>query len=332
MLIRKTIGAAALAAAVTLGGFGPARAQTKVHMVSFSGATNLPGWIAQEKGFFAKEGLDVTLSVTNGSVEQVKDMMSGKAQFISSAFDNIVAYAEEQGEFKLGEPSDMVAIAGVHSGVNSVVVRPEIATYADIKGKPVAVDAVRSGYATLLYEILEMNGLALDKDYSTASVGGTGGRLKALKEGKAVAGILSSPADMEAQKEGLKILAEATQAVGGYQGSVYVVRRSWAKEHDKEVQAFLRAIVAATDYVFENKAGAIEVMKTRVKGMSDADLSKLYDRITGPGGLNPRASINMQGVATVLKLRGKHGEPRKEMGQPTKYIDLTFYERAVGKK
>jgi ABC-type nitrate/sulfonate/bicarbonate transport system substrate-binding protein len=323
---------AAATAAVALCVAGPAGAQTKIHMISFSGATNLPGWIAQEKGFFAKEGLDVTLSVTNGSVEQVKDMMSGKAQFISSAFDNIVAYAEEQGEFKLDQPSDMVAIAGVHSGVNSVVVRPEIGSYADIKGKPVAVDAVRSGYATLLYEILEMNGLALDKDYTTVSVGGTSGRLKALKDGKAVAGILSSPADMEAQKEGLKILAEATQAVGGYQGSVYVVRRSWAKEHEKEVQAFVRAIVAATDYLFENKAGAIDILKTRVKGMSDEQLSQLYGRITGPGGLNPRASINMQGVQTVLKLRGKHGEPRKEMGQPTKYIDLGFYERAVAKK
>ena len=215
-MVRNTVTAASLAAALVLAGAGQALAQTQIHMVSFSGATNLPGWIAEEKGFFAKEGLKVTLSVTRGSVEQVKDMMSGKAQIISSAFDNIVAYAEDQGEFKLDQPSDMVAIAGVHSGVNSVVVRPEIASYADIKGKGVAVDAIKSGYATVLYQILENHGLTFEKDYTPVPVGGTSARLKALKENKAVAAILSSPADMEAQHEGLKIMGDATQAVGNY--------------------------------------------------------------------------------------------------------------------
>jgi ABC-type nitrate/sulfonate/bicarbonate transport system substrate-binding protein len=329
-MVRRIVAAAACAAA--LWGSGEALAQTEIRMVSFSGATNLPGWVAEEKGFFAKEGLKVPLSVTQGSVEQVKDLMSGKFQIMSSAFDNIVAYAEDQGEFKLPEPSDMVVIAGVHSGVNSVVVRPEIATYADIKGKGVAVDAIKSGYATVLYQILENNGLAFEKDYTPVPVGGTSARLKALKENKAVAGILSSPADMEAQKEGLKIMDDATQAVGNYQGSVYVVRRSWAKDHEKEVLSFIRAIVAATDYIFENKAGAIEVLKTRIKGMSDEDLAKMYDRITGPGGLNKRAAVNMQGVDTVLKLRARHGEPKKEMGPPTKYVDLGYYEKAIGKK
>ncbi len=329
----RHIGTIAAAAAIAvMCGAGPARAQTEMRMVSFSGATNLPGWVAEEKGFFVKEGLKVPQSITKGSVEQVKDLLSGKFQVMSSAFDNIVAYAEDQGEFKLPEPSDMIVIAGVHSGVNSVVVRPEIKTYADIKGKGVAVDAIKSGYATVLYEILEKNGLVFEKDYTPVPVGGTEARLKAMKENKAVAGILSTPADMEAQKDGLKIMGDATEAVGDYQGSVYVVRRSYAKDHEKEVQAFIRAIVAATDYIFENKAGAIEVLKARLKGPSDEDLSKIYDRITGPGGLTRGAAVNMKGVETVLKLRAKNGEPKKEMGPPTKYVDLSYYEKAVGKK
>jgi ABC-type nitrate/sulfonate/bicarbonate transport system substrate-binding protein len=330
--MRHTATAAALAAGLILCGAGQALAQTEMRMVSFSGATNLPGWIADEKGFFAKEGLKVPQSITRGSVEQVKDLMSGKFQVMSSAFDNIVAYAEDQGEFKLPEPSDMVVIAGVHSGVNSVVVRPEIASYADIKGKGVAVDAIKSGYATVLYEILEKNGLTFEKDYTPVPVGGTEARLKAMKENKAVVGILSSPADMQAQKDGLKIMGDATEAVGDYQGSVYVVRRSWAKDHEQEVVAFIRAIVAATDYIFENKAGAIEVLKSRLKGTSDEDLSKIYDRITGPGGLTRRAAVNMKGVETVLKLRTKNGEPKKEMGPPSKYVDLSYYEKALGGK
>jgi ABC-type nitrate/sulfonate/bicarbonate transport system substrate-binding protein len=331
MLTRRAA-AVALLTGFVLGAVGPVAAQTELRMISFSGATNLPGWVAEEKGFFAKEGLKVSLAVTQGSVEQVKDTLAGKYEIMSTAFDNIVAYAEDQGDYKLPQPSDFVAIAGVHSGLNRLVVRPEIKTYADIKGKAVAVDAVRSGYATVLYQILENNGLVFEKDYTPLPVGGTSQRLNALKGNKAVAAILSSPADMEAQKEGFTFLADASEAVGSYQGSAYVVRRGWAKDHDKEVLAFIRAIAAATDYVFENKSGAIEVMKKRIKGASDEELAKLYDRIIGPGGLNPRAALNMNGVQTVLKIRSQYGEPKREMGPPSKYVDLSFYERALGKK
>ncbi|HEY7384302.1 MAG TPA: ABC transporter substrate-binding protein [Beijerinckiaceae bacterium] len=331
MLTRRAA-AVALLTGFVLGAVGPVAAQTELRMISFSGATNLPGWVAEEKGFFAKEGLKVSLAVTQGSVEQVKDTLAGKYEIMSTAFDNIVAYAEDQGDYKLPQPSDFVAIAGVHSGLNRLVVRPEIKTYADIKGKAVAVDAVKSGYATVLYQILENNGLVFEKDYTPLPVGGTSQRLNALKGNKAVAAILSSPADMEAQKEGFTFLADASEAVGSYQGSAYVVRRGWAKDHDKEVLAFIRAIAAATDYVFENKSGAIEVMKKRIKGASDEELAKLYDRIIGPGGLNPRAALNMNGVQTVLKIRSQYGEPKREMGPPSKYVDLSFYERALGKK
>jgi ABC-type nitrate/sulfonate/bicarbonate transport system substrate-binding protein len=331
-MLQRIVAIAASAAALLLCGFGQAQAQTELQMSSFAGATNLPNWVAEERGFFAKEGLKVPLSITGGSVEQIKDVMSGKFQIISTAFDNIVAYAEDQGEFKLGQPSDMIVIAGVHAGLNSVVARPEITSYADIKGKGVAVDAVRSGYAIVLYQILENNRLVFEKDYTLVPVGGSSARVKAMKDNKAVVAILSSPSDMEVQGEGFRILDDATKAVGNYVGSVYVVRRSWAKDHEKEVLAFIRAIAAATDYVFENKAGAVEVMKTRIKGMSDEDLSKLYDRIIGPGGLTKRAGINMQGVDTVLRLRANYGEPKKEMGPPSKYVDLSFYEKALATK
>ena len=54
----------------------------------------------------------------SGSKEQMQDIMAGKYQFASTAFDNIVAYTEGQGTDKFPD-YDVVAIAGVHSGMNS---------------------------------------------------------------------------------------------------------------------------------------------------------------------------------------------------------------------
>jgi ABC-type nitrate/sulfonate/bicarbonate transport system substrate-binding protein len=317
-------------AAMLTAGTSSVFAQTEVRMTGFGGATNLPVWVAIDKGFFGKEGLKVTLDQTTGSEAQVKDVMAGKYQFMSFAFDNIVAYIEGQGATKF-DNMDLIAIMGVHSGLNSVLARPEIKSYADVKGKTVAVDAVTSGYSTVLYDILQKKaGLARDKDYTVAAVGGTEARMKALEEGTAAVAIISTPADLQARKKGFNVIGDATQEVGAYQGSIYAVRRSWAKDHESEVSAFIRGIVGATEFIFANKAGAIEVLKARTKALSDGELGQIYDRIVGPGGLNRGAMVNMPGVETVLKLRAIYGDAKS--GEPAKYVDLSYYEKATGKK
>ncbi len=327
-MLRRT--ALLLTAGAVIGLCGSAAAQTEVKMTSFGGGTNVPSWVALDKGFFEKEGLKVTQEVTPGSKEQMIDLMAGKYQFASTAFDNIVAYTEGEGTTKFPD-YDLVAIMGVHSGLNSVVARPEIKKYSDLKGKVVAVDSPTSGYATVFYQIVkEKAGLEKDKDYTTNSVGGTGARVKALKDGTGHVAMISSPNDAQLKDEGFTILGDAAEEIGAFQGSAYAVRKSYAKTNEKEVMAFVRAIVAATDYVFENRAGTIEVLKSRLKELSDADANKLYDRLTGPGGLNKRAVLNTKGVETVLKLRTLYGG--KAPASAAKYIDLSYYEKVAGKK
>ena len=304
---------------------------TPIRMISFGGATNLPAWSAVDKGFFEKEGLKVTIDQTAGSAEQFRDIRSGKYEFASTAFDNIVAYTEGQGAAKYDD-FDVAAILGVHSGLNSVLARPEIKSFDDIKGKTISVDALTSGYATVLYQILQNKGIAKDRDYKIISVGGTDARLKSLKENTSQMAIISSPQDLQSQREGYNILAEASVEVGAYQGSAYAVRKSWAKAHDKEIMALTRTIIAAHEWVFANKQAAVEVMKAHIKGMSDAELSSLYDRLIGPGGLNKSAAINVEGVGTVLKLRSVYGEQKGPVPPASRYIELSYAERAKAGK
>ena len=145
-LMKRGLGLCALALTVV------SSAQAgEIRLLSFGGATNLPIWMAQEKGFMEKEGVKLTFATTNGSVEQIRDFYAGKYDVISTAFDNIVAYAEGQSDIPLPGPFDMFAFMGGHGGMNTLMVRPEIKGYADIKGKTVAVDALNSGYGLVLY-------------------------------------------------------------------------------------------------------------------------------------------------------------------------------------
>ncbi len=308
----------------------PALAQTKLDMIGFGGASNLPIWVAQDKGLFAKERLEIKLDTTPGSVYQMQNMMNGKYAIASTSIDNIVAYYEGQGDVKI-DNFDVVAVAGVHSGLNSVVGRPEIKSYKDIKGKVVAVDALGTGYAFVLFKILEKNGLKLGQDYTTVAVGGGPARLDALKSEKAVAAVMSAPNDTEAKNLGYTILADAAAELGGYQGSAYAVVGSWAKAHEVETVAWLRAIIAAHDWVYANKAGSIEVLKSHVKNLSDTDAEIIYASLTtGAGGLNKKADINLAGMKTVLALRGEFATPKKTLTDASKYMDLSYHKKAMG--
>lgn len=308
------------AAALAVIAISPAKAQTEVNMISFGGATNLPVWIALERGMFEKNGLKVKLDQTRGSKEQMADLMSNKYQFATTAYDNIVAHTEGQGSAQY-DNYDLVAIGGVHSGLNSIVARPEVKTWNDIRGKIAAVDSPKSGYATVLYEILEKRGIFRDKDYTIVSVGGTGARVDALKAGKAHIAVVSSPQDMQMEKEGFVILGDAAAALGEYQGSVYAVRRSYAKENEKTVIAFMRTIQQAHELVFTDKAAAVDMLKKRSKGLSDSDIEMMYKRLTGPGGLLRSADVSKEGVGNVLRLRGTPGDG-------SKYMDTSFSQKA----
>ncbi len=305
-----------------------ATAQVEVRMIGFGGANNLVMWIAMDKGLFAKEGLKVSLDRTPGSREQMREIMEGKYHFATTAFDNIIAYTEGQGRDDL-PGFDVVSIMGAHNGFNSVVVAPDIKTYADIRGKALAVDSPKSGYATMMYEIIHRKtGMVQGKDYEILQVGGTGARVKALKEGKAVIAATSSPDDQQLKAAGFRILGDAAIEIGSYQGSTYAVRRSWAKANEATVLALVRATVASTEWLVANRAGTIEVLRARVKGLDEATANIIYDGLLGPGGMNRRGELNMKGIDTVLALRRQAGNKAAE---PAKYIDTSYYAKAMKK-
>lgn len=327
-MFAKTMFTVAFATGVLVAGAPRASAIAKLQTVSFGGSGDLQSWVAEDRGLFAKEGLSVTLATTSGSVQEVRDLLSGKFQIMSSAFDNIVAYTEGEGETTLAQPPDMIAFMAVHSGLISLISRPDIKSIEAIRGKRVAVDALKTGYALVLYRLLRDRGLEMNKDYSIIGVGGTPARMKAMEDAKAVAAMLSPPVDLAAEKAGYNVLASSRE-IGPYQGSVYATRRSWAKGHETEMSAYIRAIVAATDYIFANKAGAIAVLKKHEPRLSDEALEKLYATLTGPGGFNPHAALDMAGVKTVLDLRQANSESGKRLDPPSKYIDVSYYKRAL---
>nr|WP_213738022.1 ABC transporter substrate-binding protein [Bradyrhizobium sp. dw_411] len=305
----------------------PVRLDVNVFLAGF----NWPLWVGQDKGFFAREGLDVRLEPTPGSIAQMSGLIDGRFDIAMTAIDNIVAYMEGQGEAETVAQPDLVAVMGADNGFLSLIVSPDIHHFSDLRGKALSVDALTTGYAFVLRKILAVNGLN-EGDYQLVKVGGMRERFDALLAGKHVGTLSVPPYTFAAADKGFRILAVAADALDHYQGVVAAVRRGWADAHKGDIESFIRANIAALDWLYDraNKAEALRIFQAHLAGASPGDAERSYAvLLDGRTGFFRDAKIDAVGVRTVLALRSDYGVPRKHLSEPEKYSDMSFYETAV---
>ena len=327
-MIRR-LAAAALACAALAA--TPAAALRTLEVIVFPGGFNWPLWVAQEKGLFAANGVEVRITPTPNSVFQIENLLAGKFDVAISTFDNVVAYQEGQGEVALATPPDLFAFMGGQYGAVRLVAQPDIDSIAALKGRSLAVDAATTGYAFVLKKILARGGLA-EGDYSLERLGGTAARAEALMQGRTAATILTSPLEIVPESRGYRRLASAVDAIGPYQAVLGVARRSWARDHEAELIAYIRAYVAALDWLFDarNRDEAVAIYRRNLPQASEAAASKAWDALLGGAeGFQRKGRIDARGAKTVLELRSEYGRPAKRLDDPSKYIDESYYEKAL---
>jgi ABC-type nitrate/sulfonate/bicarbonate transport system substrate-binding protein len=225
---------------------------------------------------------------------------------------------EGHGEAPIGAQPDFFAFMGSDNGFLSLVARSEIKHIEDLKGKTLSVDAPTTGYAFVLLDMLRRSGLA-KSDYEIVKVGGMLQRWEALCDGKQDATLLSAPYDILAVAQGLNRLARATSMIGRYQGNVAAAKRSWATAHEKEVVGFIRAYLAAMDWLYEaaNRDEAVRVLTKHVPQMPHALARQSYDLLLDRDeGFLRHGKIDLDGLTTVLELRSRHGEAKTALTDP----------------
>jgi ABC-type nitrate/sulfonate/bicarbonate transport system substrate-binding protein len=312
-------------------GTAAAQGQKPLEVIAFGGGGNWPIWVAQEKGLFAQNGIAAKLVFTPDSVTQIRGLMEGKYDLGTTAYDNVVAYQEGQGETELAAQPDLFAFMGGISGMLRFVTQPDIKTYAALKGTTVGVDAATTGFAFILYKLAAMNGLSAG-DYKIERLGGTPARVKALMEGKISGTMISSPSEILPESKGYTRLGDTTATFGTYQASIGVARRSWAAQNGDALVSFIRSYVAAMDWLYQpaNKDEAVSIYVKNLPGAPRPAAEKAYAMMLGANeGFQRKAKLDLDGARTVLKLRSEFAKPQKNLADPMKYVDETFYKKAV---
>jgi len=328
---RRTVllSAGALMAVGTVGGrsrLARAQASATLTVVSFRGLSNFPIFAAQSQGLFAKYQLTVELNFTPNSQAQRDGLAKGESQIIHTAADNAVAMVELAKQ-------DAVIVAGGDNGFNRIFAQSDIKSLADLRGKTVVVDAPNTAFALLLYKALQAAGLNRG-DYKVNPVGGTPQRIQAMLTDKAsaAAGIVSPPLSFKAAAEGLKDMGSATKGVGAYQSNCIVVMRPTAKGNSDVLVRYLKAIIEGYRWMLSpaNKSAAIALLKDRLKLPEDF-AAKSYAVVTDPvEGFARDGKFDLEGFRNVLKLRAEiEGQWGGKPPAPDKYIDLSYYDKAI---
>ena len=294
----------------------------------FPGGFNWGLYVGRDKGFFADHGIAVEVQGTPNSVTQMTDFSQGKFDIAMTAVDNIVAYVEGQGEAPIGPQGDFMAVMGSDSGFLSLVTSPSIAGIEGLAGKTLSVDAMTTGYAFVLYEIMRRNGLDKAKgDYQIVRAGGMVQRWNALREGRHSATLLSAPYNIIAKNAGFTELAKATDVIGPYQGNVAAVRRSWARRNRSKVIGFMKGYRRSIAWLYEpaNRAEAVEILCRNLPQMTQEIAQASHAELLDPvRGFFRHCDIDRAGLACVLELRSRYGVPTRLLDDPAKYCDLGY--------
>lgn len=285
-----------------------------------------------EKGFFEKHGAIIELEVTPSSIYQLVNLIDGKFDIACGAVDNFIAYQEKAGEEIPKKEPDLCVFMGATQIELSFVVAKEIQSFEDIRGTKLAMDALTTGFAFVLYRMLDDAGLSSD-DYEMVSVGATPHRWAGVQSGEYSGTLLIEPFTGQARASGFKSLGSSRETFKNYPGQMFGVMRGWAAENRGKMVSFIKGYLDALDWILDNNNTG-EVEQLLVKHMPQIKrqavgiaLSKLRSPDTG---LVPRGVIDREGLKTVLALRSQYAPQGQKLTNIEKYIDETFYREALG--
>ena len=238
-----------------------AAARTKIiivvpHRILFTVA--LPVYIAQEKGFYKENNIDVDAVFTRGGGENVQAVVSGDAQIgLGTGTLAVITAFVKKAPIKIAaaEITGMDAFWYVQSNTS-------MRKLEDLSGKKVAYSrpGASSHMAVLaIADQIKAKGL---KPAEPVSLGGIPEVYTAVRTGQADAGWSVAPFQLDRVEKGelrVVVKGEEIAAMKDITPRVHFFNNEFAAKNPDAVRGFFRAQQKALDYMFENKADAAKI-------------------------------------------------------------------------
>ena len=298
----------------------PLWAQLKKVRFSTTGisVSELPFKVAQLKGFYREEGLDVEMILIRGAVG-MQALLGGSVDYTSASGSTIAAAVR-------GLPVKLVFISSSKPQFE-LISQPQIKSIQDLKGKIVGISSRGGSNDLMMQIILQKNGLAPNKDVTTIIVGAQEETVIALRTGRIAGALLTPPRNFMLQRDGFNRLAYSGDYMSTYANGGIGVTDEKIKTNPAEVLALVKATIKALQFSMKNRAEMIKIMPGYL-GIKDAALiDQLYDLYL------TRQSVD--GSVDENWMRGAIEFTQKTLGAavkevpPSQVFDFSFVQKAV---
>ena len=274
----------------------------------------LPAFVSLDKGFYKREGLDAELISVQSAVTAVQALIGDQIHFIFSVGPQMPA---------IWGGADIVLLAQqVGRPTFSLMVRPEIQSVSDLKGKKLGVSFGGSTSAGMK-ALLELNKINPDKDVEYVNIPGNSAKIAAMKQGLVVAGLLAPPSDYLAVQSGLKRLLNLADVFKETSFTGLAATAKTIKENPQFVKRMVRAIVRGVYYTRDNPEDAIQTMikHFRMEREAALDAYQLIRESLNPLPTEKGVELMAQWQAIALNVKPKR--PARD------YMDLRFVNEVV---
>jgi len=220
----------------------------------------LPAMLAQRLGYFRDEGIDVELLSEPAGVEAADEMLAGAVQGVVGFYDHTIDLQS------LGKYTESVVQFGQAPGEVEMVSaqHPEIASFADFKGRNIGVTGLGSSTDFLTEYLLVKYGMKMS-DITPVPVGAGDTLISALQHDQIQAAMTTEPTVSRLLKTGqatvlvdARTLVGTEEALGGvYPAGCVYMETTWVETHRAIVQKLVNAMVRTMKFIATHTAEQI---------------------------------------------------------------------------
>jgi ABC-type nitrate/sulfonate/bicarbonate transport system substrate-binding protein len=281
-------------------------------------------YLAQRKGFFTREGIALEiLPIEGGAANMVVALSKGTVDITRTATPYLIQ--------DVLNGSENVAVFGeTGTPIYSLIARPEIKSFADLKGKTVGLSLAVDTISISTRKLMALHGVK-EGDFKVKELVGTPARSACLKKSECDAVPLGQPEDFMLMEEGYRRLGASTEAMTNFQFIVGAVRRSWGNQNKDTLVRYARALASSYRYMrdVQNRDDVVRVI-VDTTGTSEAiarETLRLYfepDRGVFP----KQGEIDVKGFNEVLRVMAEVGELKLPVPPAERFIDLQYLKAA----
>src|SRR5258706_1592584 len=215
--------------------------------------------VAKEKGFYAKENLEVDVQFMQPDLV-IKALLAGSVDLARSGTHFGIIAASRGGELKI--------IGGSNYGYPyEVISQPQIKTLADLKGQRIAGASLASITTTIFKDVMQRNGIP-PSAYTLVYVGGSPERFQAVASGAAVASLAEAPPfNFRSVEAGRRVLLRFSDEIKSLQYTSFFAQTKSLAQNRPVLTRFMHALGQAMRWMNDpaNEKSMVELMTKNLK-------------------------------------------------------------------